>query len=229
MPDKSRKFQEFSLRSILFRGRYDWYFCYLKSERIAHVLCLLAQSAPGHALDTLASSAAQLPGEICRLAAGEFDAPIILADIFGVLSGIRLAATQGSIHKDNATVLCTEYEQLAERLVQGSHPSPFGAEDFAVPQLNLLGAPTERYSPTQKDISDIKDKKQSKGHLPTTGHRAALILDVLKKQKSASIKGLTAVITECSEKTIQRELMSLIEQGLVRKTGERRWSIYSLV
>lgn len=224
MTDKSRKFQEFAFKSILFRGRYDWYFCYLKSERIAHVLHVLAQSAPKGRLDDLAQRAGMLPGEVCRLAAGEFDAPVVLADVFGLLSDIRLAATEGLIHKDHAGVLCAEYEVVAERLVQGSHPSPFGAGDFSIPQFNLLDAPAARPSPTQKDISDIKDKTQDKGQ----STRAALILDVLKKQKTASIKGLTAVITGCSEKTIQRELASLIERGLVRKTGERRWSVYSL-
>lgn len=231
MPDKGRKFQEFTLRSILFRGRHDWYFCYLKSERIAHVLYFLAQSTPEGALDGLAERAGALPAEICRLAAGEFDAPIILADVMGLLSGVRLAATAGFIHKDNASVLCAEYEHVAERLVQGSHPSPFGPEEFVVPQFTLLEAPSPRPTP-QKDISDIKDtptREKSKEDSKRQTSRAELILDVLKKQKSASIKALAAVITDCSEKTIQRELGNLIDQGLVRKSGERRWSVYSLI
>mgnify|MGYP001568291285 CR=1 FL=1 len=228
MPDKSKKFQEFALRSILFRGRYDWYFCYLKSERIAHVLYILAQSVPEGKLDALADRAAALPGEICRLAAGEFDAPVVLADVLGLLSRVRLATTDGLIHKDNAVLLCAEYEHLAERLVQGSHPSPFGPDEFTVPHFGLIEAPT-RAAATKKDISDIKDKdskaSENKGH----NSRVSLILDVLKKQKTASIKAISAIVTGCSEKTIQRELLSLIEQGLVRKSGERRWSVYSLV
>ncbi len=223
MPDKNKKFHEFSLRSILFRGRNDWYFCYLKSERIAHVLAVLALSAPGAKLADLAERAAALPGEICRLAAGEFDAPIILADIMGLLSGVRLAATKGLLHKDHAAMLSAELEHVAERLVQGSHPSPFRTDEFAIPQVGLAEA-LPRPLPAQKDISDIKDTKGDKGQ----NHRAATILDVLKRQKTASIKALAAVITDCSEKTIQRELGSLIEQGLVRKSGERRWSVYSL-
>ena len=35
------------------------------------------------------------------------------------------------------------------------------------------------------------------------------------------------VIKGFSEKTIQRELTALIQQGLVQKRGERRWSVYS--
>ncbi|MCC7500791.1 DeoR family transcriptional regulator [Candidatus Nomurabacteria bacterium] len=224
MPDKSRKFHEFTLRSILFRGRNDWFFCYLKSERIAHVLSVLALSTPEGRLDLLADTAGRLPTDICRLAAGELDAAAILADVMGLLSSIRLSATKGFIHKEHAVILCAEYEYLAEKLVQGSHPSPFGSEEFSVPHFGLLEAPS-KLIPTQKDVSDIKDKQKNKGQ----SGRAAAILDVLKKQKTASIKALAAVITDCSEKTIQRELGYLIEQGLVRKNGERRWSVYSLV
>lgn len=227
MPDKSKKFQEFTLRSILFRGRHDWYFCYLKSERIAHVLVLLGESVPEGALDMVVHKAAALPSDICRLAAGEFDAPIVLADIMGLLSAIRLAATKGVLHREHAATICAEYEQLAERLVQGSHPSPFGPDDFAVPQLGLLEHPV-RSLPHQKDITDIKDKQEKSPLNKGQNNRATLILEALKKQKTASIKALAAVITGCSEKTIQRELSALIEQGLVRKTGERRWSVYSL-
>jgi DeoR/GlpR family transcriptional regulator of sugar metabolism len=36
------------------------------------------------------------------------------------------------------------------------------------------------------------------------------------------------VIKDVSEKTIQRELISLIEAGIILKTGERRWSRYSI-
>jgi len=43
-----------------------------------------------------------------------------------------------------------------------------------------------------------------------------------------SVKDFTRVIKDCSEKTIQRELLDLVEKGIVKKEGERRWSRYSL-
>ena len=42
------------------------------------------------------------------------------------------------------------------------------------------------------------------------------------------IKDLTPVIKGCSEKTIQRELATLVDKGIVNKEGERRWSVYSM-
>jgi len=54
----------------------------------------------------------------------------------------------------------------------------------------------------------------------------SLILELVRKKKSLSIKEIATVVKGCSEKTIQRELALLIHQGLVRKVGERRWSLY---
>ena len=46
MSDKKRDFHDIALNSSLFKGRNDWYFCFLKSERLAHVLAVLADKAP---------------------------------------------------------------------------------------------------------------------------------------------------------------------------------------
>ncbi len=58
--------------------------------------------------------------------------------------------------------------------------------------------------------------------------RQNIILNMLKKKKEVTIKDITEVIKNCSEKTIQRELISFIAAGVLKKTGERRWSKYSL-
>ncbi|MCK9351163.1 MAG: hypothetical protein M0P76_00085 [Candidatus Pacebacteria bacterium] len=44
-----------------------------------------------------------------------------------------------------------------------------------------------------------------------------------------SIKDITAHFTDCGEKTIQRELAALVAEKVLKKTGDRRWSKYSLV
>jgi DNA-binding transcriptional ArsR family regulator len=57
--------------------------------------------------------------------------------------------------------------------------------------------------------------------------RAERIKTVLEAKPQATIKDISEVITDVSEKTIQRELNSLIEKGQVIREGERRWSRYS--
>jgi len=58
--------------------------------------------------------------------------------------------------------------------------------------------------------------------------RGERIKTVLEAKPQATIKDIAEVITDVSEKTIQRELNSLIEKGQVLREGERRWSKYSV-
>ncbi|MBP6924314.1 MAG: hypothetical protein KBB78_01975 [Candidatus Pacebacteria bacterium] len=58
--------------------------------------------------------------------------------------------------------------------------------------------------------------------------RAERIKTVLEAKPQATIKDIADIITDVSEKTIQRELNSLIEKGQVVREGERRWSRYSV-
>ncbi len=223
----NNKFHEFALQSILFKGRNDWYFCYLKTEKIAHVLVLLAKNSgvAGEDITELARRSASLSGEIAHLAAGEVEAPIVLADVFALLSSTRMLAIRGSLHQETTSILLHELEQVAERLVRGSHPSPFvTAEDFSVQNLPepRLGLTRGEASGQQVFIKDIKTKSQNKGQ----SDRMSLILDLVRNKKSLSIKEIASVIRDCSEKTIQRELNVLIERGLIRREGERRWSVY---
>ena len=41
-----------------------------------------------------------------------------------------------------------------------------------------------------------------------------------------SIKDISAQFTDCSEKTIQRELNDLVIKGRIKKSGSKRWSRY---
>tara|TARA_B100000745_G_scaffold62803_1_gene37109 strand:- start:532 stop:708 length:177 start_codon:yes stop_codon:yes gene_type:complete len=55
------------------------------------------------------------------------------------------------------------------------------------------------------------------------------ILDVITKKSPIHIKDIAAEVSDCSEKTIQRELQSLVHDNVVKKEGSKRWTTYSLV
>ncbi len=75
------------------------------------------------------------------------------------------------------------------------------------------------------------DKPDSQGQVTVfqKSDRKDKIMDIIKKKEEVTIKDISSLITDCSEKTIQRELNDLLNQGLLKKTGERRWSKYSLL
>lgn len=58
--------------------------------------------------------------------------------------------------------------------------------------------------------------------------RQTLILELLKTKNNLTIKDFILVVKNCSSKTIQRELLKLVERGVLKKEGQRRWSRYSL-
>lgn len=59
--------------------------------------------------------------------------------------------------------------------------------------------------------------------------RTDAIIALLKDKGRITIKDVSVVLKDVSEKTVQRELLSLVASGRVRKEGERRWSTYSLI
>jgi len=73
--------------------------------------------------------------------------------------------------------------------------------------------------------------KDSRGHTNKRepGSRADTILAILKEMGESSIGAISAQLLSVSEKTVQRELISLVEMGAVKRVGERRWSTYQLV
>jgi|SRR3989344_2359468 len=222
-------FHEFALNSGLFKGRPDFYFSYLKAERLSHALCKLnafGEGAPGSVLDSLLRASVAFPGALARFSAGEIEEAGILADLFEILSLVRLSATQELLAEGNARILLEEYEGIGHKINLGKHASPFIAlEEISVPLLRVeqskKPALPERTS-SAHHLKDMRMVAKSKGQTA----RASDILEFIRKHKKASIKDIAKVIRGVSEKTIQRELQELIRIGLVRKEGDRRWSQY---
>ena len=96
----------------------------------------------------------------------------------------------------------------------------YGSRDFS-------GAPEE----IVKDISKkIKDNIYT--HTNTTSDknrdRRNSVLALLKKKSPISVKDVVRVVSGCGEKTIQRELSAMVDEGILKKSGKRRWTTYSL-
>ena len=59
-------------------------------------------------------------------------------------------------------------------------------------------------------------------------NRKNIILNAIQKKGVVTIRDVSSVVKDCSEKTIQRELSALVEMGALKREGERRWSTYSI-
>lgn len=84
---------------------------------------------------------------------------------------------------------------------------------------------------TKKSSEKLKTNTQfvAKNSEFNKNERHEKIIKIIKNSSTPlSIKDIKDIFPECSEKTIQRELISLVLQGQIKKKGERRWSTYSL-
>ena len=83
-----------------------------------------------------------------------------------------------------------------------------------------------------KDKFNIKKEYQVNIHPKTAdikhNSRRNTILELLQNKPFITVTDATNAIDGCSAKTLQRELLSLVSEGILKKQGERRWSTYSL-
>ncbi len=163
------------------------------------------------------------------------------------LSGV--ARQSGLFSEMNHDILKKEFENLLKTIDESEKKQEVSvfAPDFFETK-SLLERPSSADVPRSQNTSNLsftdKQKNQKdKGNVNQTKKtadtkqviqndgvkdkdRRVLIIDMLKKKGGLGIKDFTDVIHGVSAKTIQRELLSLVAEGSVRKEGDRRWSRY---
>jgi hypothetical protein len=164
-----------------------------------------------------------------------------------LMSMIDIASIAGLISKMNAGVLKEEFqsfilelEKFSEKFEDHKNVSIKGIFDESKTS-NAVGS-LDRSSVGYNIESNIVYKSEVKNEIASgiqngnghNGHRRKdlrknTVLGFIKGHNNVSIKDIIPNITGCSEKTIQRELISLINEGKIKKIGERRWSRYSIL
>ncbi len=158
------------------------------------------------------------------------------------LSLLNVARISNLISEMNHRLLVREIDNivvlLRDHLAMNAEKAGYVLSEsfFKTPDMFTTGFKSDtrkgRVSETRIDKeNDSQEERYVKGHdslQQKKTSRQETILTVLKDQSNLTIKDFSKVIKDCSEKTIQRELLDLVGRGLVKKEGERRWSRYSL-
>ena len=114
----------------------------------------------------------------------------------------------------------------------------------------LLQALSDKMSDLSKgkkiDSSNLSNTNVIHKHEETSKKRHEVIISVIKDKMKNSLNfdGATIsdikngahnlsdseslILSSCGEKTLQRELVSMVSNGVLKKTGKKRWSRYSL-
>jgi len=154
-------------------------------------------------------------------------------------SNLRLLSAAGGLRPEHLEVFVAEIEGTTRSLKEYLKKDPVALRDALT---SASSTPAVRARPPERDRAPARSASspsRSGDRTPDTrtqvgaaggsraGDRTERIMAVLKSQPGASIKDISEVVTDCSEKTIQRELNDLIKKGRVVREGQKRWSKYT--
>lgn len=248
---KNVRVEDFVLEKIIFNNIFEKdirrVFIYKKAERLAKAIHLIEPAFSGSIslrtrIDAIAVGlvdAAMLPSGAVRAA--------LSRELLMLSSVLSIASTSGFLSSMNAELIIHEAHNLLQEVATYEEPRLFfdeaptlstiakgvssreGARHFAPLQSRRIAqSPPVRVAPAADGKGHIKDTRTDNIKDTQIKDRREAVLSVIKNKGRASIKDISTLIRGVSEKTIQRELLTLIATGRVLKQGERRWSTYSL-
>jgi DNA-binding transcriptional ArsR family regulator len=150
--------------------------------------------------------------------------------LVGLDSTLRVASATGFISHDVLLTIVNEIDVVLRGLrpyIQGN--TTLEELSFSQNFTSTFEAhtPQQTFSHTPRKATQVR-KEAPIGTSALTDRRDR-IKTILEAKKEATIKDISEIITDISEKTIQRELNAMIEENIVKRQGERRWSRYSVV
>jgi hypothetical protein len=140
-------------------------------------------------------------------------------------SKLRVAQAMGVITAEVLGVIANEVDSVLRALAKYSNEDQLLAER-STPAPKPPAAPrrvTQAPAPRAP-----RTTAEPLAAAPDQGNRRARILTIIEAKGEVSIKDIADIISDVSEKTIQRELNAMIEDNQIKRIGERRWSKYVL-
>lgn len=160
-----------------------------------------------------------------------------------LLSILSVLSNSGSVSSGNIKIISQEIEKIIshiESLINVKDPNLEEYPELTDKIKNLLSGSIEKPLAIEKNSNFIKDIY--KGHLDVKGHNQYLkktsasifiktarknsILNIIKDKKVITLKDIEVAFPDVSNKTVQREIMSLIKEGLIKQEGKKRWTKY---
>lgn len=171
-----------------------------------------------------------------------------------ISSLLSLAFISGYISSSNVEIMKNEINYLHKHIEElsthsGSERGQMNIKTdlFVVQHARAPKATEDKMSFKEKSISQLKQEVSFKqvspkpiqtavprplksvSQPPQKDDREKRVIDVIRDKGVVSIKDISTVVFDVSEKTIQRSLQTLIDKGQIKKEGERRWAKYQLI
>ncbi len=153
--------------------------------------------------------------------------------LVGLDSTLRIASASGLLAPAALAVVSNEIDVVLRSLRPYIHTNST-PEELLFSSHDAGGYPSMYTSEVAQTPARVARKREvtengsSKLSAPSASDRRERIKTILEAKKEATIKDISEIITDVSEKTIQRELNAMIDENIVKRQGERRWSKYSI-
>ena len=166
---------------------------------------------------------------------------------------LAIASTLNYVRAVNFTVLEKEYDYIERaleaeqaKLLKHSIPEDIRRLEqvhalqpaITIDSTSLRGVPSQGHAEKKdqpkatvtavktletEEASRVLYEKKDEG----LNERQRIIMDYLKKSGPAKISDFYASFRDISSKTIQRDLQALVDMQVLKKEGEKRWTVYS--
>lgn len=168
---------------------------------------------------------------------------------------LSLATTLGLVSEMNGKILETELKKVQSQVDENSGEKKlfiaprFGFSNVllnqemfvvekdqeAVKQIDK-GHELIKGQTNQENVFYKKDAKSSqvlmsvskKSELGSKIARRNDVLSIVRNKGKVSIKDISEILKDIGDKTLQRELHGLVQEGVLIKEGEKRWTLYKI-
>ncbi|MBU2219076.1 hypothetical protein KKG15_01100 [Patescibacteria group bacterium] len=140
----------------------------------------------------------------------------VLSSLSQIINKLDLASLGGFISDINFEIIKKEYGSLKDFL-ENQQQFIFSQEELLIkPELPILKEKEIKEYKGQKILSDKTENRKQK------------IINSLKNNDKKTIKEISSIFEDISEKSIQRDLADLVKSGRLLANGEKRWRVYYL-
>lgn len=252
MQGNASGFDSFVLEKTIFSNVFEKdikrVYIYKKAERLAKAIHLIAPAF---------RHSPSLHDRVNRVSVALVDAAILppasakdalSRELLALSSVLSIARSSGLLSPMNADLIGREAHLLLEEVAGYEEPRVSLPESVTLAELARAASPSMsatrvsvmKETDATRPVGRISPKGQDKGHIkdtvqktqvsaePKRNDRREAILSILRAKGPSYIKDISTAIRDVSEKTIQRELQTLVSEGVITRTGERRWTTYAL-
>lgn len=164
--------------------------------------------------------------------------PILIEDFLSSNTGANFGSEISEKYLANTESNLNNFENKTEKRKEVFNRQ--NTKNFQTNNISSTRIGVQKGSTLMKAIKDIKETKTlGKTNVSNRTNfdnlkkeRREAILKIIRVKKEATITDIkiasSGALKTCGEKTLQRELISMVNDGVLKKSGEKRWSRYFL-